>query len=116
MKIAQTTEEILACLPAMQELRPHLTSPESFLAQVQRQQARHGYVLAYVEWEGRPAALAGFRIQEFLAWGKIMYIDDLVTAEYARRHGLAKRLMDALVASARAEGCASVQLDSGYTR
>jgi hypothetical protein len=31
-----------------------------------------------------PAAVAGFRIAEFLAWGRNLYVDDLVTA--ADRH------------------------------
>src|SRR4051812_31174868 len=115
MKIAGTDQEILACYAVIAELRPHLESPEAFLAQVRRQQAQ-GYVLGYLMVEGAVAAAAGFRVGEFLAWGKIVYIDDLVTQHIARKRGLASELMDAIVAYAREHGCASVQLDSGYTR
>ena len=36
--------------------------------------------------------MAGFRVNEFLAWGKHLYVDDLVTAEGSRGRGLADRL------------------------
>jgi GNAT superfamily N-acetyltransferase len=117
MQFAQTDAEILACHPALRELRPHLTSEEAFLAQVRRQQVENGYRLGYVTApDGTVPACAGFRVGEFLAWGRIVYIDDLVTREAARKHGYAAQLMDAIVALARAEGCAAVHLDSGYQR
>jgi len=115
MKIALSPQEILDCYPAMGELRPHLQSADAFLEQVQRQQAQ-GYILGYVEADGEIPAVAGFRVAEFLAWGKIVYIDDLVTRGSARKRGYARQLMDAIVDYAREAGCASVQLDSGYTR
>lgn len=116
MLLATTDAEILACFPAMLELRPHLKSPQAFLEQVRRQQAGAGYRLGYVRAGDAVPAVTGFRVYEYLAWGKILYIDDLVTLESARKHGHAAGLMDAVVAIAREEGCAAVHLDSGYTR
>jgi GNAT superfamily N-acetyltransferase len=57
--------------------------------------------------------VAGFRIGESLAWGKYMYVDDLVSrsAVRSRRHGQA--LFDWLIGFARDQGCIAVHLDSG---
>ena len=65
---ADSDEEIAACFPVMHQLRPHLT-PDSFRARVRSQQ-RAGYRLAYVEADGRPVAVAGFRILETLVSGR----------------------------------------------
>lgn len=115
MRLATTDEEILACFPALLELRPHLKR-ETFLPQVRRQQASGHYRLGYLQAGDAVPAVAGFRVLEYLAWGKIVYIDDLVTQESARKNGYAKVLMDAIVATAKAENCQAVHLDSGYQR
>jgi hypothetical protein len=70
----------------MHQLRPHLTSEQAFIEQVQRQ-IREGYQLAYIQDGGQVKALAGFRFLEFLAWGKVVYIDDLVSDTATRRNG-----------------------------
>ncbi len=59
---------------------------------------------------------AGFRIVEFLAWGRFLYVDDLVTAENSRSEGQGKRMLDWLASLAREEGCGQLQLDSGVQR
>ncbi len=60
--------------------------------------------------------MAGFRVIEFLAYGKFLYVDDLVTTENARSRSYGKRMLDWLVGVAREEGCGSLQLDSGVQR
>jgi GNAT superfamily N-acetyltransferase len=60
--------------------------------------------------------VAGFRVPEFLAYGKFLYVDDLVTAEDARSEGHGGRMLDRLVGIAREEGCKSLHLDSGVQR
>ena len=77
IRTATTESEIRACYPAMRELRPHL-SEEVFVSQVQRQMQNHGYVLVYIAADGEVMAAAGYRVAEFLAWGKACYLDDLV--------------------------------------
>jgi predicted RNase H-like nuclease (RuvC/YqgF family) len=81
-----TEEQIRACHRVMQQLRPHLREEQDFVEQVQRQLAE-GYHLAYCEDRGEVRALAGFRYLEFLAWGKVLYIDDLITGSETRRSG-----------------------------
>jgi GNAT superfamily N-acetyltransferase len=111
---AETDEQIMACFPVMKVLRPHLEET-TFLAAIRRQQAQ-GYKLLYIESEGMVKSAAGYRIQDFLAWGKTLYIDDLITMPGLTRQGYAGQLLDWLIDHARAEGCDSVHLDSGYQR
>lgn len=112
---ATTEKEIRACFPAMHELRPHLEE-NTFVAQVQRQQRNHGYELVYIAAEGQVVAVAGYRVAEFLAWGKTFYVDDLVTSSSGRKHGHGGRLLDWLIAKAQALGCQQFHLDSGMQR
>jgi ribosomal protein S18 acetylase RimI-like enzyme len=108
---AQTPEEIAACFPVMQALRPHLTTPSELVTRVQRQ-AGDGYRLL-VAWIGTSVAgAAGYRIQENLIRGRFCYVDDLVVAEQHRRHGLGARLLDAVAAEARAAGVPRMTLDT----
>lgn len=115
IRTLETQEEIRGCFPVMLELRPQLVEDE-FVRQVHRQRAAHGYVLAAVESEGRIVAAAGYRVAEFMAWGKVLYVDDLVTGAAHRGKGYGGALMDWLVAQARAQGCAELHLDSGHQR
>lgn len=98
----------------MWELRPHLRQ-EQFVGRVRRQEAG-GYRLAY-GWDGnRVVTTAGFRFVENLAWGRHMYVDDLVTLADARSNGYGKRMLDWLIGEARARGCDEFHLDSGVQR
>lgn len=105
-------EDYQASFGVMRELRPHLTDAAAFAAQARRQ-ARQGYRLL-AAWQGdQVKALAGYRLQENLIYGRFLYVDDLVAAADARRHGLGARLIDALRDEARAQGCANFVLDTG---
>ena len=114
IRVAATDAEILACHGVMVGLRPHVPR-ETFVERVRRQ-AKDGYRLAYVEEGGRPVAAAGYRVLENLAWGRFLYVDDLVTDEKLRSKGHGQRLLDWLVAEARREGCGEFHLDSGVHR
>ena len=85
------------------------------LAQILRQQAG-GYFLAYCESGGEIRSVAGYRYSENLAYGKFMYVDDLVTTTDDRSKGFGKQLFDWLVAQAKTDGCAVFALDSGVHR
>lgn len=113
--IANNESEINACFPAFQELRPHL-SAEHFLAQVQRQMKNHNYVLVYIAKEGQVVAAAGYRVAEFLAWGRTLYVDDLITSSIARKQGYGGHLLDWLMAKANELCCDQLHLDSGVQR
>lgn len=112
--LATTDADIAACFPVMAQLRPHLT-PEEFVTRIRRQQ-EGGFHLAALRNAGEVVALAGFRVLKNLAWGRFLYVDDLVTNEARRSQGHGEALFDWLVARARFEGCAQLHLDSGAQR
>ena len=112
--LAETGADIERCYPVMAELRPHLAAGE-FTARVRKQQAS-GFQLAFLEESGVVQAVAGFRYLETLAWGKILYVDDLVTAPAGRSQGYGGRLFDWLVAQAQQNNCDALHLDSGVQR
>jgi GNAT superfamily N-acetyltransferase len=59
------------------------------------------------------SAVAGFRVLETLAHGRLLYVDDLSTHPAARRRGHARALLEWCAREARRLGCAELQLDSG---
>ena len=111
--IAETDDEIVNCYPVMAELRPHIKADE-FLSRVRRQET-DGFQLACVVDEGMKA-VAGFRISENLAYGKFLYVDDLVSKTEDRSKGYGGALFDWLVALAREHECDQFHLDSGVHR
>jgi hypothetical protein len=112
--LATTENEIARCFPVMAELRTQL-SAEQFIQQVIRQQ-QAGYQLAFLEDAGEIRSLAGFRFMEMLAFGKLMYVDDLITTSWDRSKTYGGHLFDWLVEHARANGCVQLHLDSGVHR
>lgn len=112
--IASTDEDINLSFPAFKELRPQLNFAE-FLPQVRRQESQSYRILA-LRHRGIIKSAAGFRFCEFLAWGKILYIDDLTTLPNARGNGFAGALLNWLIEHAKSTGCNGVHLDTGYAR
>jgi GNAT superfamily N-acetyltransferase len=113
--VATSIEEIADCFPVMQELRQHLDR-QSFIDRIRRQQQEYNYQLVYLQINGETPAVAGFRISESLAWGRFLYIDDLVTSADCRSHGYGTKLFAWLVDYARSRDCQQLTLDSGVQR
>ena len=113
--VADTEAEIAACFPAFHELRPHLPE-KGFVAQVQRQMKNHGYVLVYISSHGQVVAAAGYRVAESLAWGRTLYVDDLITLAASRKRGYGGKLLDWLMEKAKELSCDQFHLDSGVHR
>ena len=114
IRIATTDPERAGCFPVMRELRPHLDEA-GFVDRVRRQE-QGGYRLAFVAARPGVVAVAGFRVGENLAWGRFLYVDDLVTASRHRSRGYGAALLAWLRERAAAEGCAQLHLDSGLQR
>ena len=114
IRVATTDSEIAACYPVMRELRPHVAENQ-FLTRV-RSQERAGYRLAYVQESIGVVAVAGFRVGENLAWGRFLYVDDLVTLPVHRSKGYGAKLLYWLKEHATKEGCEQMHLDSGIQR
>lgn len=114
IRAADDPATLRAAWPVVAQLRPHLDE-EAFLAQALRQQAEGWRATVLLEG-GVVRAFAGWRVQEMLAHGRLLYVDDLVTDSAARSAGHGKALLDWLKAQASALGCRSLQLDSGTQR
>lgn len=112
---ARDPEQIRICYKIMRQLRPHLIEEVAFVEQVQRQLAE-GYHLAYLQEGKEVKALAGFRFLEFLAWGKVLYIDDLITDTETRKNGHGGKLLKWVIEQAKEAKCDQVHLDSGPQR
>jgi GNAT superfamily N-acetyltransferase len=108
-----TDDQIANCFPVMNQLRPHLDLA-AFTAAVARMQ-KQGYQLAGL-FDPDIRAVAGYRFFEMLAMGSVLYVDDLVTAANHRSKGYGRQLLDWLLAEARRQGCAYLELDSGVKR
>ena len=116
VKLATTDADIRRCLPVMQVLRPHLTDANEFVARVRRMQNDFGWLLIFIEDNGEPVAVSGFRVSEYLYSGKTLYVDDLVALESHRGLGFAEALMDWMAETGRRETCETFSLDSGTHR
>lgn len=112
---AETDIDIDRCYEVMRELRPHL-SREEFMSQVQRQMRDSGFRLLYCSDSLGIQAVAGIRVAEWLARGKSLEIEDLVTTEYSRSKGYGSQLFDRIVEIAKDEDCTEVRLVSHVTR
>lgn len=112
--LATTDTEIAACYSVMRELRPHIAE-EQFLSRVRSQEGA-GYRLAYIQETTGVVAVAGFRVGENLAWGRFLYVDDLVTLPGQRSKGHGAKLLSWLKEQAAKEGCEQLHLDSGIQR
>ena len=111
---ATTEKEILDCFPALHKLRPQLTQ-ETTLVKVQAQQ-NEGYHLIYIKEKDLTVSVLGYRVINTLAWGKILYIDDLSTLPDYRNLGYASLLLDWSVQKAKSLGCDQLHLDTGFDR
>ena len=99
---------------AMRALRPQLADEDEFARRVDEQQRPEGYrLVAAVEDDGTVTAVAGFHVMTMLAYGRMLYVDDLSTLPAARRRGHARTLLDWLVEEGRRLGCDELHLDSG---
>lgn len=108
---AETDAQLRACFKVMRELRPHFSNASEFVDQVRRQTSQNYRLL--VAWQGNdPMALAGYRLQENLLYGRFLYVDDLIASAQVRRLGLGATLIDALRGEARAQRCVHLVLDT----
>lgn len=115
IELARTDADLQRIVPVLRQLRAGFDAP-ALIAQIKAQQPQ-GYRLAFVAAnDGRVLCVAGFVIATKLAWGRHLYVDDLVTDADARARGAGRLMMDWLKAHAREQGCVQLHLDSGVQR
>ncbi|MEH3075105.1 MAG: GNAT family N-acetyltransferase [Quadrisphaera sp.] len=114
--VLRATDEqaVRRCFPAYRVLRPHLDEEE--FVRRWRAQAPAGFEVVFVERDGDVAVVMGFRELTTMAWGRILYVDDLVALPEHRGQGLGALLLRYAQAQTVARGCAELHLDTGYAR
>ncbi len=115
IKIAETDHEIKNCYAVMAELRPHFQTENDFLIQVKRQMSELNFQLVYLK-ETEIKAVGGIRVGEWLAGGKYLEIEDLITKSGERSKNYGGELFDWIVEYAKNENCAQVKLVSHVKR
>ena len=113
--IARIEADVRQCWLAFHELRPHLQSEDEFVERW-RKQVEESYRIVYVKDGDKVVAAAGYRFLNTMAWGHILYIDDLVALQAFHQTGLGTLLLRYLQNEARERGCDAVHLDTGYQR
>ncbi len=114
IKLAVTDKEKQACYPVMHELRPQVES-EQFLQRI-KDQEHNGYQLVYGYTIDGIVAVAGFRLGENLAFGRYIYVDDLVTNAIFRSKRYGSKLLAWIKKYGAKEGCSQIHLDSGIQK
>jgi GNAT superfamily N-acetyltransferase len=112
--IATTEHQIMACYPVMAELRPHVTE-DQFLSSVRHLAQVAKFQLAFL-FDGEVKAVAGIRISEWLAGGKYLEIEDLVSKSGDRSKGYGSALFDWAVGYAVEHNCNHLRLVSNVSR
>lgn len=100
--------------PALLELRPDAGPLDALISRVDAQRAS-GYrvVGGFDDGQDEAAAVIGFKVTENLAWGRYLYIEDVVTRARGRGRGHAPALMEWVLDEGRRSGCGQVHLNSG---
>jgi len=114
IKLAESDSDLERLAPVLLELRPQFTANE-LITRI-REQQKQGYQVAFAESGGEVLGVAGFVVGSKLAWGKHIYVDDLVTTELNRSTGVGGQLIAWLKNHAFHQGCEQVHLDSGVQR
>ncbi len=104
VRVAREEGEVRRCWSAYKELRPHLRS-EDELVERWRVQAREGFQIVYIPEGDIVPAAAGYRYLNTLAWGHILYVDDLVVIATRQKKGLGTLLLQHLKDEAGRQGC-----------
>jgi len=115
VKLLESSNELELICPVLMQLR-QLFDTQGLRSQIELQR-QEGYQLAYaVDDADTVLAVAGFVINTKLAWGRHLYVDDLVTLESARSSGAGAALLSWLKEHARQHNCKQLHLDSGVHR
>jgi len=114
-RLVESDDDLVRACELLRELRPSLSVTDMVVA-VQAAREAHGYELACVEAAGEMVCVAGFVITFKLAWGRHLYVDDLVTDPQRRSQGAGSAMISWLKAYARERGCEQLHLDSGVQR
>jgi GNAT superfamily N-acetyltransferase len=106
----RTEQEYLEAYPVMHELREHLS--RSDYVELITRLARTGYRLFAVRTNDRIVALAGLSIATNFAYGKHMWVYDMITVSSERSKGFGSALLTHIEKLARREDCNLIAFSS----
>lgn len=112
--LAGAETELSKLAEVLLQLRPQY-SKDSLVKQIRKQQ-NSGYQLAYVKSGNEILCVAGFVVSEKIAWGKHIYIDDLVTNKNCRSTGVGTFIINWFKSYCKELGCKTLHLDSGVQK
>lgn len=111
-QLLETPADQRASFDLMRVLRPHLSDPDAYVAQLSRQ-TRQGYRLLAISNGQGMVGLAGYRELENLIYGRFIYVDDLVISPQLQGSGVGATLLNAVREEAVRRGCDHFVLDTG---
>lgn len=113
IKAIESALEIQQCLDVALVLRPHLNKA-TWLTTIDEMRKTEKYALKGIYDQGQIIAFIGYRKMTTLHSGRMIYIDDLCTAEGYRGKGLGGKLLAHVRAIAVSEHRDAVVLDTGF--
>lgn len=111
-QLLETSTDQCSSFDLMRVLRPHLSDPDAYVAQLSRQ-TRQGYRLLAISNGQGMVGLAGYRELENLIYGRFIYVDDLVVSPQLQGSGVGATLLNAVREEAVRRGCDHFVLDTG---
>ncbi|MQU08822.1 GNAT family N-acetyltransferase [Pseudomonas helleri] len=111
-QLLETSTDQRASFDLMRVLRPNLSDPDAYVAQLSRQ-TRQGYRLLAISNGQGMVGLAGYRELENLIYGRFIYVDDLVISPQLQGSGVGATLLNAVREEAVRRGCDHFVLDTG---
>lgn len=111
-QLLETPADQRVSFDLMRVLRPHLSDPDAYVAQLSRQ-TRQGYRLLAISNGQGMVGLAGYRELENLIYGRFIYVDDLVVSPQLQGSGVGATLLNAVREEAVRRGCDHFVLDTG---
>lgn len=115
VSFVESEDDLRAVYPVMRLLRPHFELRQ-FCDFMSAELFPAGARLVAGFDNNAIVAAATFRISASLAWGKYIYVDDLVTREEDRSSGYGAKLLQWLSDYGKRNGCVDLHLDSGVQR
>ncbi|WP_085520552.1 GNAT family N-acetyltransferase [Tuberibacillus sp. Marseille-P3662] len=114
VKELTTDQEALEAFPVMRQLRQHLNH-QTYLEGIQNMREQ-GYRLFALYYGNDVVAVAGLNVMMSFAWGRYVWVHDLVTGESQRSKGYGKQMLEFIHNWAREQDCDEVALSSGVQR
>ena len=114
VQLADQNTNLKKLAEVLHQLRPQFSINN--IAKQIKEQREQGYQLAYISKNNTILCVAGFVFGKKLAWGKHIYVDDLVTNDEGRSQRAGATMIKWLKQHAVEHDCQQLHLDSGVQR